>query len=426
MVDQDTLSKFQDPRPKPFLNQSKIQNRKSNMPSVILSAARTPVGSFGGSLSSLTAPQLGAIAITAALERAGIQPGAVSEVIMGNVLTAGIGQAPARQAALGAGLPNSVPCTTIGKVCGSGMKAVMLADQAIRCGDASVVVAGGQESMSMAPYLLDKARNGYRMGDGKIIDSMMHDGLTDAYDHVAMGVAADACAVSCNVPREAQDEFTIESYRRAQESIAAGRFRDEIVPVTVKERKGDVVVDTDEEPAKTNFDKIPTLKPVFSKEGSVTAANASKINDGAAALVIADEAFAASHGLKPMARIIAQSSHAQAPMEFTTAPVDAIRKVLAKAGLTMDDIDLFEVNEAFAVVALAARNALSIPKEKLNVNGGAVAIGHPIGASGARILTTLLHALKSRGLKRGLAAICIGGGEATAVIVENVEEKLEG
>jgi len=390
------------------------------MASVILSAARTPVGSFGGSLSALSAPQLGAVAIKAALERAGVAPDQVSEVIMGNVLTAGVGQAPARQAAIGAGLPNSVPCTTIGKVCGSGMKAVMLADQAIRCGDATVVVAGGQESMSTAPYLLDKARNGYRMGDGKIIDSMMYDGLTDAYDNVPMGIAADSCAVNCNVPREAQDEFAIESYRRAQSSVAEGRFKEEIAPVTVKDRKGEIVVDTDEEPSKTNFDKIPTLKPVFTKEGTVTAANASKINDGAAALVIADEAYAAAHGLKPMARIVAQSVHAQAPLEFTTAPVDAIRKVLEKAGLTMEDIDLFEVNEAFAVVALAARNALGIPQEKLNVNGGAVAIGHPIGASGARILTTLLHALKSRGLKRGLAAICIGGGEATAVIVENL------
>jgi acetyl-CoA C-acetyltransferase len=390
------------------------------MASVILSAARTPVGSFGGSLSALSAPQLGAVAIKAALERAGVAPDQVSEVIMGNVLTAGVGQAPARQAAIGAGLPNSVPCTTIGKVCGSGMKAVMLADQAIRCGDATVVVAGGQESMSTAPYLLDKARNGYRMGDGKIIDSMMYDGLTDAYDNVPMGIAADSCAVNCNVPREAQDEFTIESYRRAQSSVAEGRFKEEIAPVTVKDRKGETVVDTDEEPSKTNFDKIPTLKPVFTKEGTVTAANASKINDGAAALVIADEAYAAANGLKPMARIVAQSAHAQAPLEFTTAPVDAIRKVLEKGGLTMEDIDLFEVNEAFAVVALAARNALGIPQEKLNVNGGAVAIGHPIGASGARILTTLLHALKSRGLKRGLAAICIGGGEATAIIVENL------
>ncbi len=388
------------------------------MASVILSAARTPVGSFGGTLSTLSAPELGAIAIKAALERAGVAPEQVSEVVLGNVLTAGIGQAPARQAALGAGIPNSVPCTTIGKVCGSGMKSVMLADQMIRCGDASVVVAGGQESMSMAPYLLDKARNGYRMGDGKVIDSMMYDGLTDAYDKIPMGIAADACAVSCNVPREAQDTFAIESYRRAQASIAEGRFKDEIVPVVIKDRKGETTVDTDEEPAKTNFDKIPTLKPVFTKDGSVTAANASKINDGAAALVIADEEYARQNGLKPMARIVAQSSHAQAPLEFTTAPVDAIRKVLEKAGLKLEDIDLFEINEAFAVVALAAQNALNIPGEKLNVNGGAVAIGHPIGASGARILTTLLHAMKARGAKRGLAAICIGGGEATAMIVE--------
>ncbi|MBS1911946.1 MAG: thiolase family protein [Bacteroidetes bacterium] len=390
------------------------------MATVILSAARTPVGSFGGALSSLAAPKLGSVAIKAALERAGVSPEQVSEVIMGNVLTAGIGQAPARQAALGAGIPNSVPCTTIGKVCGSGMKSVMLADQAIRCGDAQIVVAGGQENMSMAPYLLDKARYGYRLGNGSIVDSMQNDGLTDAYDNVAMGVAADACAVSCNVPREAQDAFAIESYKRAQGSIAEGRFKEEIAPVTIQDRKGDIIVDTDEDPAKTNFDKIPTLKPVFTKDGTVTAANASKINDGAAALVLADEAHAAAAGLKPLARIIAQAQHAQAPMEFTTAPVDAITKVLAKAGLAVNDIDLFEVNEAFAVVALAAQNAIGIPAEKLNVNGGAVAIGHPIGASGARILTTLLHALKQRGLKRGLAAICIGGGEATAIIVEMI------
>jgi acetyl-CoA C-acetyltransferase len=361
------------------------------------------------------------VAIRSALERAGVSPEQVSEVIMGNVLTAGVGQAPARQAAIAAGIPNSVPCTTIGKVCGSGMKAVMFADQMIRCGDASIVVAGGQESMSLAPYILDKARTGYRMGDGKIVDSMMHDGLTDAYDNIAMGVAGDSCAVACDVPREAQDAFSIESYKRAQSSIAEGRFKEEIVAVTVKDRKGETVVDTDEEPARTNFDKIPTLKPVFSKEGSITAANASKINDGAAALVIADEEYARQNGLKPMARIVAQSAHAQAPLEFTTAPVDAIKKVLQKAGLTAADIDLFEVNEAFAVVALAASKAIDIPHEKLNVNGGAVALGHPIGASGARILTTLLHALKSRGLKRGLAAICIGGGEATAMIVEMIE-----
>jgi acetyl-CoA C-acetyltransferase len=391
------------------------------MATVILSAARTPIGSFGGTLSTVPAPQLGATAIKAALERAGVAPEQVSEVVLGNVLTAGIGQAPARQAALGAGIPNSVPCTTVGKVCGSGMKSVMIADQMIRCGDADIVVAGGQESMSTAPYLLDKARNGYRVGNGSIIDSMMHDGLTDAYDNVPMGNFADQCAVDCEVPREAQDSFAIESYRRAQSSIAEGRFREEIVPVVVKERKGEVTVDTDEEPAKTNFDKIPTLRAAFTKEGSVTAANASKINDGAAALVLASEEKARELGVKPMARIVAQSSAAKSPNEFTTAPIDAVTKVLDKAGLTIADIDLFEVNEAFAVVALASSNALGIPLEKLNVNGGAVALGHPIGASGARILTTLLYAMKQRGAKRGLAAICIGGGEATALVVESVD-----
>ena len=390
------------------------------MATVILSAARTPIGSFGGSLSSLSAPKLGAVAISAALERAGVAPDKVGEVIMGNVLTAGVGQSPARQAALGAGIPNSVPTLTVGKVCGSGLKAVMLADQMIRCGDISVAVAGGQESMSSAPYLLPNARYGYKFGDGKLIDSMSHDGLTDAYDHVAMGVAADACAVACNIPRESQDAFTVESYKRAQSSVAEGRFKDEIAAVTVADRKGDITVDTDEEPSKTVFEKIPTLKPVFTKEGSVTAANASTINDGAAALVLASEEEASANGWTPMARIVAHASHAQAPMEFTTAPVAAIENVLKKAGMTMDQIDLFEINEAFAVVSLAAQNALGIPHEKLNVNGGAVALGHPIGASGARILTTLLHALKNRGKKYGLAAICIGGGEATAMIVEAV------
>jgi len=369
----------------------------------------------------VSASELGSTVIRAAIERAGISPDHVSEVYMGNVLTAGVGQAPARQASLGAGIPVSVPCTTVGKVCGSGMKSVMLGDQAIRCGDARVVVAGGQESMSNAPYLLPKARFGYRLGDGHLIDSMNFDGLVDAYDHVAMGVAADTCAIDCNIPRQAQDEFSVESYRRAQASITEGRFREEIVPVVIRDRKGnETIIDTDEEPTKTNFDKIPTLRPVFTEDGTVTAANASKINDGAAALVLADQEYAEANGLKPIARILAQSSHAQAPMEFTTAPVDAVRRVLEKSGLAIEEIDLFEVNEAFAVVALAARNALGIPQEKLNVNGGAVAIGHPIGASGSRILVTLLHALKARGLSKGLAAICIGGGEATAIVVEMV------
>ena len=386
--------------------------------SVILSAARTPVGSFGGALSTVPAPELGATAITGALERAGVSKDEVHEVILGNVVTAGEGQAPARQAALGAGLPQSVACMTINKVCGSGMKAVMLADQAIRAGDAEVVVAGGMENMSQAPFYLDKARYGYGYGDGTLIDGLFHDGLRDAYDGVAMGVAADQCGVTCNVPRERQDEFSVESYRRAQASTENGAFAQEIVPVTVSGRKGDTVVDTDEEPARTNFDKIPTLRPVFSKEGTVTAANASTINDGAAALVVASSAWAETNGKTPLARIVASAQHSQAPMEFTTAPIEAVRKVLDKAGLTLDDIDLFEVNEAFAVVALAAQDALGIPAEKLNVRGGSVAVGHPIGASGARILTTLLHAMTETDAKRGLAAICIGGGEATAIVLE--------
>ena len=388
------------------------------MPSVILSAARTPVGSFGGALASVPATALGSAAITGALDRAGVSPGDVDEVILGNVVTAGEGQAPARQAALGAGLPESVACMTINKVCGSGMKAVMLADQAIRAGDAQVVVAGGMENMSQAPFYLPKARYGYGYGNGELVDGLFHDGLRDAYDGVAMGVAADACGVSCGVPRERQDAFSIESYRRAQASVENGAFAQEIVPVTVSGRKGDTVVEADEEPAKTDFDKIPQLRAVFTKEGTVTAANASSINDGAAALVVASSGWAEANGHEAMARIVASAQHSQAPMEFTTAPVEAVRKVLAKAGLSMDDVDLFEVNEAFAVVALAAQDALGIPEDKLNVRGGSVAVGHPIGASGARILTTLLHEMVARDARVGLAAICIGGGEATAVVVE--------
>lgn len=388
------------------------------MASVILSAARTPVGSFGGALSTVPAPSLGATAITGALDRAGVATDQVDEVILGNVVTAGEGQAPARQAALGAGLPQSVACMTINKVCGSGMKAVMLADQAIRAGDAEVVVAGGMENMSMAPFYLPKARYGYGYGNGELVDGLFHDGLRDAYDGVAMGVAADQCGVTCNVPRERQDAFSIESYTRAQASVENGAFAQEIVPVTISGRKGDTVVDTDEEPAKTNFDKIPQLRAVFTKDGTVTAANASTINDGAAALVVASEEWAEANGKTPMARIVASAQHSQAPMEFTTAPIEAVNKVLAKANLTLDDIDLFEVNEAFAVVALAAQDALGIPSEKLNVRGGSVAVGHPIGASGARILTTLLHAMVERGARYGLAAICIGGGEATAIVLE--------
>jgi acetyl-CoA C-acetyltransferase len=389
------------------------------MASVILSAARTPIGSFGGALKDVPAPDLGATAIKAALERANIAPDQVDEVIMGCVVTAGVGQAPARQAAIKAGLPDKTPCMTINKVCGSGMKTVMLADQAIRAGDAKVIVAGGMENMSAAPYLLQNGRYGYGFGNGQVVDAMQHDGLTDAYSGEAMGVAADLCADTCNVPRDRQDEFSVMSYQRAQESVESGRFDAEVAPVTIKGRKGDTVVEKDEEPFRTNFDKIPTLRPVFTRDGgTVTAANASTINDGAAALVIADEEWAKEHGLTPLARIVAQSQHAKAPDEFTTAPIQATEKVLEKTGLTVDDIDLFEVNEAFAVVALAAQDALGIPTEKLNVNGGSVAIGHPIGASGARILTTLLYAMEQRDAHRGLAAICIGGGEATALVVE--------
>lgn len=385
---------------------------------VILSAARTPVGAFMGSLSGFSAPQLGSVAIKAALERAGISGEQVSEVIMGNVLTAGVGQAPARQAALGAGVPNSVPCMTINKVCGSGLKAIMLGDQAIRCGDAEIVIAGGQESMSNGPYLLPKARTGYRFGNGEIIDSMQYDGLTDAYQKVAMGDFAEDCAVECAITRDMQDDFTIESYNRAIAAQKNGWFDAEIAAVTVKDKKGDITVNTDEEPGKVRFDKIRELKPAFKKDGTITAANASTIDDGAAAVVLASAEKAAELGLKPMARIVAQVSFAHAPHDFNTAPIHGINKVLGKAGMTLDQIDLFEVNEAFSVTALAAKNQLGIPHEKLNIHGGAIAIGHPIGASGARVLTTLLYALQRTGGKYGLATLCIGGGEASAMIVE--------
>lgn len=390
------------------------------MSSFIVAAARTPIGAFMGSLADLSAPQLGAVAIRSAVERAGIAPDAVSEVIMGNVLTGGVGQAPARQAALFGGLPNTVPCMTINKVCGSGLKSVMLADQAIRCGDADVVVAGGQESMTNAPYALPKARGGYKYGHGEMLDLLLHDGLWDVYNKYPMGNAAELCATECNISREEQDAFSIESYKRALAAQEQGWFKDEIVPVVVAGRKGDVTVDSDEEPGRSNFDKIPLLKPSFKKDGTITAANASSINDGAAAIVVAGEAALKSHNLTPMARIVAQASFAHDPAWFTTAPIDAIKRVAGKAGLSIDDIDLFEINEAFAVVALAAQNKLGIPADKLNVHGGAVALGHPIGASGARLLTTLVHALKRYNKKYGLVTLCIGGGEASAMIVERV------
>ncbi len=384
----------------------------------IISAKRTPIGAFLGSLSTFTAPQLGSIAIKAAIDAAGLPLDAVSEVIMGNVLTAGIGQAPARQAALGAGLPDSVPCMTINKVCGSGLKAVMLADQAIRCGDAEIVVAGGQESMTNAPYLLPKGRTGYRYGNGQVIDSMQYDGLTDAYQFQPMGDFAEICASDCNITRSMQDEYAIMSYQRAIEAQKSGAFTNEIAPVLIQDKKGTISIDSDEEPGKVRFDKIPDLKPVFKKDGTITAANASSIDDGAAAIVLASQSAVQKHGLHPIARIVAQVSFAHKPQDFNTAPIEAIKKVLEKAHLTIEQIDLFEVNEAFAVTALSAKNQLDIPLEKMNINGGAIALGHPIGASGARVFTTLLHALKNNNKKYGLATLCIGGGEASAVIVE--------
>ncbi len=390
------------------------------MTPVILRGARTPIGTFLGSLADVPAPKLGSVAIKAALERSGVKPEEVDEVYMGCVLTAGVGQAPARQAAIGAGIPVSAPCTTINKVCGSGMKAVMMAAQNVMLGDANVVVAGGMESMSNAPYLLSRARSGYKMGNGELIDEMIKDGLWDVYNDFHMGNAAELCSVECNIPREAQDEFSIRSFKLANESIDNGAFRSEIAPVTVTRGKETVEVSEDENPRKVKYDKIPTLKPVFKKDGTVTAANASSINDGGAALVVAGEEFAKSKGWKPSARILAYSSFAQEPAKFTTAPVYSMQSVLKKAKMTLGDIDLFEVNEAFAVVALAAKNTLGIPLEKLNVLGGAVALGHPIGASGARIIITLLNALERANKRIGLASICIGGGEATSVIVERV------
>ena len=386
---------------------------------VIVSYARTPIGAFGGSLASLSAPQLGSVAIKAALDRAAVAPDKVDEVIMGNVLTAGVGQAPARQAALGAGLPNSVGTLTVNKVCGSGLKAVMLAAQAIRCGDAQIVVAGGMESMSNVPYYLPGARTGLRLGHKEVTDGLILDGLWDVYSQVHMGSCAEICAREGAYSRADQDEYTVRSYRRTLAAQDQGRFDKELVPVEVPQRKGDPqVVTRDEEPGKVKFDKIPTLRPVFEKDGTITAANASTINDGAAALVVMSAATAVELGITPLARILGQASAAQAPEWFTTAPAKAVRQLLAKTGLTMAEIDLFEINEAFAVVALAALKELDLDPEKVNVNGGAVALGHPIGASGARILVTLLSALEQRDARRGLAAICIGGGEAAALVVE--------
>ncbi len=386
---------------------------------VVLSAARTPIGSFLGKLSSLPAPALGSVAIRAALARAGVDPKDVEQVIMGNVLQAGIGQAPARQASLKAGIPDSVPCITVHKVCGSGMRAVMDAGNAIQAGEYEIAVAGGMESMSNAPYLLEKGRTGLRMGNGTLVDSMIKDGLWDPYKDTHMGNCAELCVSKYSFTREEQDAFALESYQRAQNASKTCLFSEEIAPVEVPQKKGDAVkIESDEEPFAAPLEKMPTLKPAFTKDGSVTAANSSKINDGAAALVVTSEEKAKAKGWKPVARIIASTGVAQAPEWFTTAPVGAIQRLLDKTGLSVADIDYFEINEAFAAVAMAAIRELGLPREKVNPRGGAVALGHPIGASGARILTTLIHALRKDGKKRGVAAICIGGGEATAMLVE--------
>jgi acetyl-CoA C-acetyltransferase len=386
---------------------------------VILSAARTPIGSFLGKLSTLPAPALGSIAIRTALERSGVRPDQVEQVVFGNVLQAGEGQAPARQASLGAGIPNTVPCITVHKVCGSGMRAVMDVGNAIRAGEYEVAVAGGMESMSNAPYLLERARTGLRMGNGTLVDSMIKDGLWDPYNDVHMGNCAEMCVGKYHFTREEQDAFSLESYKRAQNASKSGLSAEEIAPVEVPQKKGAPLrIDADEEPFAAPLDKMPSLKPAFQKDGTVTAANSSKINDGAAALVVSSAERARAAGWKPIARIVAYAGVAQAPEWFTTAPVGAIQKLLGMTGLKVGDIDLFEINEAFAAVAMAAIRELSLDPAKVNVRGGAVALGHPIGASGARILTTLVHAMRRDGRKRGLAAICIGGGEATAMLVE--------
>ena len=386
---------------------------------VILSAVRTPIGAFQGSLASRPSPDLGARALAAAIARAGAEPGDVEHVYMGCVLPAGLGQAPARQAAIGAGCPTSTGALTLNKVCGSGMRAVMTAANDLRCGDFNLVAAGGMESMSRAPYLAPGVRDGLRLGEGQLLDSMIHDGLWDAYKDIHMGSCAELCASRYEFSREEQDAYAEQSYRRAKAAAEQARFAAEIVPIEVPQRRGEpVVVASDDEPGRANFAKMPKLRPAFDKNGTITAANASKINDGAAALVLTTADHAARSGRRPLARLIAHSTYAHEPEWFTTAPVNAIRQVLHRARLDVSDIDLFEINEAFAVVAMAAIRELDLDPERVNVNGGAVALGHPIGASGARILVTLLHAMEQCEARRGCAAICLGGGEATAVLVE--------
>ncbi|OIO05036.1 MAG: acetyl-CoA acetyltransferase [Elusimicrobia bacterium CG1_02_63_36] len=374
----------------------------------ILSAKRTPIGSMNGTLSSYTAPQLGAKAIAAAVEAAGVKPEAVSEVVMGNVVSAGIGQAPARQAMIGAGIPTSTGATTVNKVCGSGMKAIMMGCQSILVGDSDIVVAGGMESMSKTPFLLDKARGGYRLGHGKLLDAVIHDGLWDPYGDMHMGICGETCAEERKISRDEQDDYAIKSYERAQKAVAEGAFSDEMVSIDG--------IAVDEEPGRAKLDKIKKLRPAFKKDGTITAANASKLNDGAAALVLASGE--ALDGRTPLAKIAGWATFSQDPVWFTTAPAGAIKKLLEKVGWNKDEVDAYEINEAFAVVALAVAKEVGLDLEKVNVNGGAVALGHPLGASGARIVATLAHALAKRGWKKGVAAICLGGGEAVAVAIE--------
>lgn len=388
---------------------------------VIVSAVRTPIGSFGGALSSVSAPKLGATAIAGALEKAGISPDLVEEVYMGNVLQAGVGQAPARQAAMFAGISPNVPATTINKVCSSGMKAIMMAAQSIKAGDCDIIVAGGMENMSAVPHLMTTSRNGVKLGDIKMIDGLVHDGLTDVYNNQHMGLCAELCAEEHKFSREEQDAFALESYKRSAEAWANGKYQDEVVPVSVPQRRGDdLVVDTDEDFDKVRVDKVPYLRPVFKKEGTITAANASNINDGACALVIMSADKAAELGLKPIAKITGYADAAQEPEWFTTAPAKALPKALAKAGLDIKDVDFFEFNEAFSVVGLANTKILGLSADKVNVNGGAVSIGHPLGASGARIITTLISVLNQNRGKIGAAAICNGGGGASAMVIEKM------
>ncbi len=386
----------------------------------IVAAQRTPIGSFGGALSSFSATELGSFAVKAIIEQTKIDPNEIQEIIMGNVLSANLGQAPATQVAKLSGLPN-IPSTTVNKVCASGMKAAMLGVQSIALGDTDVIIAGGMESMSNVPYYLSKARAGYKLGNGELTDGLVKDGLWDVYNDYHMGSAAELCATECEITRKQQDDFAVQSYQKAQKAITEGKFKQEITAITLTDKKGNTsIIDTDEEPENVKFDKIPSLKPVFKKEGTVTAANASTLNDGAAALLLMSKEKVEALNLKPLAKIIAYADAQQAPEWFTTAPAKAIPLALKKAGLTIEDIDLFEINEAFSVVSLANNKLLSLNPDKVNVNGGAVALGHPLGASGSRIIVTLIHALQQNNAKLGVVAICNGGGGASAIVIENL------